>query len=541
MRRSTEEDRPPAATSERRAALFRPLFVVGLAGVLVVGGVTVALRRATDEPRSDGGPASVPPATSPSGGTSPDPSSGGAGVRFEERAAGIDQEPSRAWGSTWADIDGDGFPEVLVNRHLRAAELLTLDSESGLFVSSGIVEPFLPPEGRAYYDRHNCAWGEANGDGVIDMYCASGAQKGKGTGPNQLLLGPDLRDVAGELGLQDQYGRGRSANWLDIEGDGDLDLFLANEIVEGWPNLLFRNDRGTFMSVDVGLTESLASSSSSWADWDNDGDPDLLLLSHGHTGARAYRNDGGRFSRTELPGISGVPWTSAAWGDVEGDGWQDLLLVRLDKVGYLSNEQGTFVSRFEHKLQSGEAGVWIDVDNDADLDPFVVEGTPEKGPPRAGDNILFLNHDGRFRPAKEAGVEGPTVGGDSVAVVDHDRDGGLDLFMSNGHGPIKAPFQLLVNLSSRGGWVGIDLEGDQWNPLGYGARIRVKAGNRVIRHAVTDAVTHRSQSEVGYVHVGIGTADRAEVVVIWPDGERSCVDADVGEIVRVQKATPCPG
>lgn len=531
MSRSTEGQPPRAAAPEPRSPLFHLLLAAGLAA-LVIGGVSLALARSDDEQRS----ASGAPSTQPAGQRTPAPGV----VRFEEIAAGIDQEPSRAWGSTWADIDGDGFPEVLVNRHLKAAELLTFDSDQGLFVSSGIVEPFLPPEGRSYYDRHNCAWGEANGDGDVDLYCASGAQKGKGTGPNQLLLGPDLHDVAEELGLQDLHGRGRSVNWVDTEGDGDLDLYLANEIVAGSPNLLFRNDGGTFTSVDVGLTGSFASSSSTWADWDNDGDPDLLLLSHGHTGALAYRNDDGRFSLTELPGISGVPWTSATWGDVEGDGWQDLLLVRLDEVGYLSNQRGTFVSRFDHRLDSGESGVWIDVDNDSDLDLFVVEGTPAQGSPDAGDNILFMNRAGRFRAARRAGVEGPPVGGDSVAVVDHDRDGGLDLFLANGHGPIKAPFQLLVNRSSRGGWVGIDLQGDPWNPFGYGSQIRVKAGERVIRHAVNDGVTHRSQSEVGYVHVGIGSAQRAKIVVLWPDGKRSCVDAGAGEIVPVQEAVGCP-
>ena len=529
MSRSREGQQRRAAQSEPRSALFHFLLAAGLAAV-VIGGVTFALGRSTDGERVGPGSASDP--------THSDPEPGE--VRFEAISAGVDQEPSRAWGSTWADIDDDGFPEVLVNRHLQAAELLSFDSDQGLFVSTGIVEPFRPPEGRPYYDRHNCAWGEANGDGEVDMYCASGAQKGKGTGPNQLLLGPDLQDVAEELGMQDLEGRGRSVNWLDIEGDGDLDIHLANEIVPGSPNLLFRNDRGSFSPVDVGLRVTMASSSSAWADWDNDGDPDLLVLSHSNKGVLAFRNDDGRFARTELPGITGVSWTSATWGDVEGDGWQDLLLVRLDKVKYFSNQKGRFVSRFAHPLDVGESGVWIDVDNDSDLDLFAVEGTPEEGPAEAGDNLLFMNDDGRFRRAVGAGVEGPPIGGDSVAVADHDRDGGLDLFLGNGHGPIKASFQLLSNRSSRGGWVGIDLEGDAWNPFGYGSRIRVKTDDRVIRYAVNDGVTHRSQSEVGYVHVGIGDAQGAEIVVIWPDGNRSCVEADTGEIVQVQEAMSCP-
>lgn len=540
MRRGTEGQQPPAAASERRPSALHLFLAAGLATV-VVGGVTFVLARSPDEQRSRRGASSVPAATSLRSGTpSPDPSPGSAGVLFEEVATGFEEKVSRAWGVAWADVDGDGFPEMFLNRHLRRPKLLTLDRDLGLFVSFGITEPFLPPEGRWYYDRHNCAWGEANGDGVIDMYCSSGAAKGEGRGPNQLMLGPDLQDVAGEQGLQNQYGRGRAVNWLDIEGDGDLDLFVTNEIREGTTNLLFRNDRGSFRPVDIGLTESIASSSSTWADWDNDGDPDVLVLSHGYTGALAYRNDGGRFSPTELPGVSGVPWTSAAWGDVEGDGWQDLLLVRLDEVEYLSNERGTFVSRFERKLGAGEAGVWIDVDNDSDLDFFVVQGTPGEGPPGAGDNILFVNDDGRFRPARGAGVEGPPVGGDSVAVADHDRDGGLDLLVSNGQGELKGAFQLLGNLSNRGGWVGIDLQGDRWNPFGYGSRIRVKTGKRVIQRAVTDGVTHRSQSEVGYVHVGIGTSKGAKIVVTWPDGKRSCVQADAGEIVPVQKAVRCP-
>jgi hypothetical protein len=448
---------------------------------------------------------------------------------------GLLTELTPTWGSAWVDRDLDGRAEVLIGRHKRAAQLLSSAPEG--FIELPYGDLLERPPGRTYYDRHNCSWGEADGDGSADLVCVSGAQKGMGTGHNQLLVGPDLDNVAGRAGIVDPRGRGRTANWLDYDSDGDLDLFIGNEFRSGSPNRLYRNDGGEFTAVDSPVASEFATADSSWADVDRDGDADLLVVGHGQIGTRFYRNDDGSFVEASLDGISGLEWSSSSWGDFDGDGWIDLHLVADDRAIVFRNARGRLVAKDEVELTVGRTSAWLDVDNDGDLDLFVVQGALKSGSldELNEPDLLLVFRGGRFRPVAAEGAEGPEVGsGDSVSVADFDRDGRQDVLVTNGFLDTRGQLTLLRNISRVGNHAALMIRGEDRNPFAFGARFRVLTSQGSYWRFITDGMSFHTQAEAGYAHLGLGRAEKARVRFLWPDGTVDCYSIEAGERLTIE-------
>lgn len=445
---------------------------------------------------------------------------------------------ARTWGSAWADYDGDALPDLFVSRHFDDPKLYRNRGEG--FTS--VDDADLRVDGM---DRHSCAWGEVNGDDKPDLYCIQGAQMGRGTGPNQLFIqreGGDFVDAARDYGARDRLGRGRSLNWIDFDSDRDLDLFIGNAPREEAPNVLLRNDRGRFRPARAGVEEVFSTSASAWSDWDRDGDDDLVVLQTSPRHGVAYENQGGSFRPVGLPTVTEAGWLSAAWGDFNGDRWPDLHLIAKSRSVILRNRRGTFRPVHRMRVRSGRSSAWIDADNDGDLDLYVVQGAgqdPPAGPQQR--NFFLVKKKGGFVPRKHGSYRGSIEGSaDGAAVADYDRDGRLDLFVGNGYEHVFANHNLLRNVSRAGNWAGVTLEGDAWNPFGFGAEIHVETATGDYWRQVNDGVVFRSQSEAGYIHLGLGQSVSARVEVLWPDGPRDCRELRHGERVILQQATsPC--
>jgi hypothetical protein len=236
------------------------------------------------------------------------------------------------------------------------------------------------------------------------------------------------------------------ATFVDIDADGDLDVFLANE---NRANVLLDND-GTGRLTDVSDARlpraSRDSEDAAAFDADGDGDSDLIVVSEDDQTNEYYLNDGnGTFSDHPI----GLPVTGVsnaiAFGDVDDDQDVDIVIGNDGQNFLLLNQgMGVFVDNtlaalpaLSDETQDLELG---DVDGDGDLDLVVAN---------EDDNRLLLNDGlGHFTAAPPDAI--PLIGPEEtrdVDLADVDQDGDLDLFFGNVHLTQGAPAQnrLLIN------------------------------------------------------------------------------------------------
>lgn len=293
----------------------------------------------------------------------------------------------------WGDFDGDGDLDLYagVSPNPRDRNRLFRNEGGGVFVEVGQAAGVSPPDA----STRQTSWIDVDNDGDLDLFVAQRA------GPNQLFRNDGGRfvDVAAQLGLADPR-KTVGACWFDADRDGDLDLFVANQ--SGDRDGFFRNDGGTFVDVAeaLGLTplerpDADGSVGCSVADFDNDGDFDLFVAAYGKN--RLHRNDGGAFTEiAESVGIVGYDhYVAGGWADVDQDGWQDLFVstFRTPNPGLKDhlyrNRQGHFVDELPRSLVDAGAdhGVqWADFDGDGDLDLAVTHNDDKVGGGRIYEN-----------------------------------------------------------------------------------------------------------------------------------------------------------
>jgi hypothetical protein len=234
------------------------------------------------------------------------------------------------------------------------------------------------------------ALGDANADGIDDLF-VGGA---RGQSGNLFLASQHGWQVQQGPWTHDADREDMGVLWLDYDGDGDLDLFVASGGAEGKPgdvtlrDRIYRNDgKGAFVRDDSVLPDVRESSGHACAaDFDHDGDLDLFVAGRLVAGAypdappsHLYRNDRGRFVdvTAELAPVlqtAGMV-TSALFTDVDDDGWSDLLVAaHWQPIRLLHNDGGkAFVDQTEAAGLAPHTGWWNslcawDADADGDLD-----------------------------------------------------------------------------------------------------------------------------------------------------------------------------
>jgi len=466
---------------------------------------------------------------------------------------------------------------------------------------------------------------DADGDGRLDLYFVEGAPL-RGAEPDEAATNrlfhqqPDgkFEDVTERSGAGDR-GYGMGASFGDVDGDGDLDLYVTNF----GANKLYENrGDGTFEDVTdrAGVGHEAWSVGAGFFDAEGDGDLDLFVVgyvdfaydNHKFCGnaklkIRAYchpdvyealpdvfyRNQGdGRF--TEVSRAAGViPSPDAkglgvAMADFDGDGHQDVFVANDSTMNhlYLGDGEGRFR---ESALLAGvgfggsgkaEAGMGIefgDLDGDGRAELFLTHLDRET-------NTLYRPvGEGLYTDATEAaGLGRPSLPWVAFGVVflDHDADGDLDVFVTNGHiidnielfdasRSHRQPAQLFDNRGGKfvevSGRLGLDeplvgrgaargdldgdgrpdlvvtqngdralvllargpagrsltleLEGRESNPQGYGAVVELAVGDRRQVRPVLSSSSYLSQG-APELHFGLGEAEKAdELVIRWPSGK----------------------
>lgn len=469
-------------------------------------------------------------------------------TRFQEvtQIAGIPQSVTPTYGMAWGDFDDDGWTDVFIGHHAQPP-LLLRNQHDGTFAdvteAAGI---------NLLTDRHGCAWGDADNDSKIDLYCSAGAEHGLGSKPNQLWRNNGdgtFQEVAAARGAADGPGRGRSVNWLDYDGDGLLDIFVGNTISNGLgePSRLYRNNGSAFNNIaaQVGLSKTLSVVTSALTDYNQDNRWDLAIAPGKDLTLFKHKANG--MLRAVGPLKTGLyaPWVHAlAWGDYDNDGYADLYAAALNGSSKLfhNNSNGTFsdvtataklipVNRFPEA-----SAVWADFDNDGDLDLFVVrQGTTAAL--NAPDILWRNNGNGTFTDVTtRAQVAGPATGqGDAAAVADFDNDGFLDVLVTNGAGP-KGGANLYHNLGNGNHWLSIHLRGAHSNALAIGSKIWLTVNGKTQYREYVYGSSGRGQSQIN-AHFGLGQATVVDTLKIqWHNNqiqEWTGIDAD--QILALQQ------
>ncbi len=390
---------------------------------------------------------------------------------FADVSAGTGaDEPSWGVPASFFDFDRDGWLDLFVGNYLN----YTLDTHTQCYSRSGPPD-YCPPEvsppapSRLYRNR---------GDGTF-------------------------ADVTAAAGLAREFGPALGAAAADYDGDGWIDLFVANDQQE---NQLWSNrGGGGFRNVALLRGVALGAAGDAKADmgvdagdFDNDGDEDLFITELAGQGSTLYVNGGGGLFE-DLSAAYGIraaslPYTGfgAGWIDVDNDGWLDVVAVN-----------GAVTQRLESPGP----------DN-----PFPLDQRNQVFRNLAGERFEDVTDRAGAPFARSAVSRGAAFG-------DVDNDGDTDVLVANAAGRVE----LLINQAGhRRAWIGLRLVGGGDAPRDLlGARVEVAGSDGVTRRRRARADGSYASANDPRVLIGLGdeTAETLAVRVTWPDGRTETWDA----------------
>lgn len=404
-----------------------------------------------------------------------------------------------------------------------------------------------------------------NNDGFLDIYVNN-------FGPNVLFRNNGdgtFTDVTAEAGVANGHKVGAGVAFLDIEGDGDLDLYVANYVKFAWekhvrrlvkgypvypsprdyqgmPDTLFRNEGdGTF--VDISAASGIGCCPGTGmgvvaADYDGDGDPDVFVCNDVDANF-LFVNDGqGQFEELGMLFGAAYNWygdenasMGVDCGDYDNDGLLDYIMTSYqDEFPVLYRNTGE--GRLEDVTATTGVGPpvlaqvnwgvgFADFDNDGFRDIFIANGHTDDyveffdptGVYKAPNTLLWNLGTGKFADVSRLCGDGmaPAYSSRGAALEDLDNDGRVDVVVLNS----RDPPTVIANATPAGNaWLEISLLADRANRFGVGAEVTVQAGSL---RSVAPVVSGRGyQSHWGLrLHFGLGKATKVDQVTVrWPGG-----------------------
>ena len=428
----------------------------------------------------------------------------------------------------WVDVNDDGFIDCMITNGPTGGQdnFLYINNGTGGFTAltgDTIVKDNKPSDG--------ATWADSDNDGDLDCYVVNWYNT-KNLFYNNTGAGAFTQT---QNAIETSGGYCETASWGDYDNDGLLDLYVTRSggTIATNKNLLFHNEGGNaFTKVLTGtpVTDAFISRSVNWTDIDSDGDLDLFVTNENDQNENLYRNDGaGVFTKlTNGPLLNdGGKTMSSSWGDYDNDGDLDVFLANDQGNDGLFRNEGHFnFTKITTDTVSNCGGnsfssAWSDVDNDGDLDLFV---TNSFGTTTLWPNFLFLNNgNGSFT---RVGNTAPATDLDwsyGCAFGDYDNDGFEDLAVATcRYNSVDRPDLLYHNDGNSNNWITIKLVGTITNKSAIGTKIRVKAninGNPVWQMRELSAQTSYCGQNDLRPHFGLGNATNIDSIKLeWLNG-----------------------
>jgi hypothetical protein len=404
------------------------------------------------------------------------------------------------------DYDRDGFPDLYVTQYGRS--ILFHNNGDGTFSDvtekAGVAAPGW---------ASSAVWFDYDNDGLLDLFVCQFAEFNK-----------ELNKPCG------------------VHEDGRRHYCIP-KIYKPMPSWLFRNNGdGTF--TDVSKASGISSHpGKAWgvvaSDINNDGWMDLFVANDTVANFLFVNNGKGKFAETGTE--AGVAYSSNGLprsgmgvdaADFDGDGWQDLFVANLDREDfaiYRNNHDGTFddlaipmgIAKVTRAL-SGWGLKFFDYDNDGDLDLFLANGNPDDlitslhGESTYEEPLRLFHNTGKTFEDVSA-QSGPLfalpMSSRGLALGDFDNDGAVDVLISINNG---APLLLRNGAGRRNHWLGINLTGKQCNPDAIGAALTYQAGDLKRRRVKVGGGSFLSSHDPRVV-LGLGKHEKIDwLEVKWP-------------------------
>ena len=434
-------------------------------------------------------------------------------IQFSDvsNSASVGDEGSN-YGVSVADFNNDGWDDIYVTRRPGANRLFQNNGD-------GTFTDVAASAGVAFDDKTRIAiWGDINNDGCIDLFLANDNNVN-----DKLYLNNcdgTFEDISTSAGIEDD-------NWIqaavmgDVDNDGFLDIYITHL---NYRNILWKNNgNNTFtdITIEAGVTDNLISMGAVFFDYDNDRDLDLYLTHDANGPNILFQNDGlGHF--TDVADQSNTAIAKLGMGvdagDFNNDGWMDLYITNLFPNNLLvNNGDGTFTDisySAGDDVADGGMGwgtTFVDIDNDGFQDIYFVN--------TAGSPNFLLHNNGNetFKtiiPNLQMAEVGTTYG---LASLDYNNDGKMDVFVAASNTVI--PNRLFDNHSiTDHHWIKIKTIGTVSNYNGIGTRVKVIAGDQQYIDEVMAGSGWSSQNSMD-IHFGLGETEIVDTLLLqWQSG-----------------------
>lgn len=278
-------------------------------------------------------------------------------------------------------------------------------------------------------------WADVNADGKMDVFIMGGNDDS--IDHAKLFFQTEDGFVEQTTDIKAIHMGG--ADFLDFNQDGFPDLFMHGQTYtqEPFTKLYLNNKEGGLKEVTTKV-DALFNSNSSWSDFDNDGDLDLVICGAGNSEGmdwinvtKVYENQGGNL--IEYQALEGVMEGAVDWGDANNDGLLDILVTGIGNdyenfTAIYLQEEGVFTQSTISLPQLGySAGKFFDPDRDGDMDIILFGSNPDGD----SETHFFLNNNHEFQKVTTSitGLNASSAS-NKIAVADYNNDGTIDVLLT---------------------------------------------------------------------------------------------------------------